>query len=173
MKKEREITTGTDAWNIAGGYVETKILRPLVLLDSYIRVAKFGSETIEESITLPPTVIDRLRIRALEYMMNELRIIIENTEFAIKKQEKSKLKPIIDKLKIAEEKLTKTFDTSIDTRTNNKGITIDEKKFSEALQKLREVKLEIATPLNNSGLIFPVSEEFDLQIIKDNLIQGG
>jgi len=38
---------------------------------------------------------------------------------------------------------------------------------------LRDILEELATPLNASGLIFPTSDETDLDKIKDELIFGG
>lgn len=173
MGKEREVNTGTDSWNVAGGYVDLKILKPLVLLDSYIRVAKFGSEDIMESINMPELLNARYRLQALRYMENELQIIIENTEFAIKKSETKNLGPVRDALKEAQEHLKNASEISTDTRSNTSTVNIKETEFEEALEKLREAKSKISTPLNNSGLIFPSSDEIDLDKIKDNLINGG
>ena len=61
----------------------------------------------------------------------------------------------------------------INQSTNKNSITINIKHFNECLKALRKIKTEIAEPFNDSGLIFPNSDEIDLDAIKNELIHGG
>lgn len=164
---------GSEAWNIADGYTKEKILKPLVQCDSYITIAKYGAEDLGVSLELPEDFKTDCRLQALDRLIDCLRKLITNSNALLKKtgqEEISKINEEIDKL---EEKWDALFEVKTDASTNTEIKKINEEFFGTVLKTLRKVLKEITEPLNQSGLIFPTSEEIDLDRVKQELTFGG
>lgn len=176
IEKNNEITKSSDAWNVAQGYTQLKILKPLVETDKLVRIAIYGSESIEGTIQLREYnhIKTELRIEAIQRLIDTLKEIIENSKFACTKLDSSKK---LDKLSTKIEELIKVLPaiskTVTDQRNNTTTIEIHEKHFNTCLTSLRQIKEAIPIPLNMNNLIFPSSEEIDIEKIKQELIHGG
>ena len=172
---EGEIDRGSDTWNVAKGFTQLKILKPLVEMDGLVKVALYGSENVEETIFLNqnPEMKVTLRVDAMRRLVDVLRELIENSHFALSKEDKK----IMDNLEIdlndIEEVLDALTTRTTDQRTGVDTVKINEPHFIKCLNALRTIKKEIATPLNNNKLIFPSSDEIDLSKIEEQLEYGG
>lgn len=166
------IERGTDAWNVAQGYTHLKILKPLVEMDKLIKVSLYGYENIEED-QFDETFKTRKRIEAINRLIDVLRETIENSYFAMSKEDKKLMeeyeRQVLEVQKVIQAVSFKRQDQRNGTFTE----LINEEHFSVCLEKLRKIKKNITTPLNNSALIFPTSDEIDLNSLKDQLIFGG
>ena len=164
---------GTETWNIAQAYTFSKILLPLVEIDKFINMARYGTDKIDDSMMNTPEMKTIMRIEALHRYMDELRKIIDNSKFVMNKS-------IVDEVTTMEEKLNE-IETVIgaissqetDSRSNQSIVKINEHHFNLCLIKLREVKMPLMDALNKSNLIFPSSDEIDLDKLKNRFVQGG
>jgi len=84
----KDVDLGTDAWNVADGYSKLKILRPLIFLNKYNKIAKFGVEDIGEDLELDNLQLSKRRVTALEMFVYTLKELLEDTSFAIKKTDR-------------------------------------------------------------------------------------
>ncbi|MEX0597015.1 MAG: hypothetical protein WD512_11000 [Candidatus Paceibacterota bacterium] len=173
MEKRAELPNVSDNWNVAGGYVTSKILIPLVLCDKHVRIAQFGAEHIENSIYMNNLERTSYRVEAVKRLIDELKRIIENSIFALKKPDKEKFNDLKKKINKVEEYLGALTKITTDSRNKQETLTINEDHFNLTLLELRRILADLPIPLNDNALIFPSSEEFDFDKIKESLIYGG
>jgi hypothetical protein len=170
------IERGTDAWNIAQGYTALKILKPLVEMDKLVKIAIYGYENIEDAFIFQtqPAMKTQMRIEALQRIIDTLRELFENSEFAMKK---SMTPETLAELQTRTEKVEQVLGAitkeNLDMRTGQRETQINEEHFSTCLNELRNIKQAIPKPLNENALIFPSSDEVDLEKIKLGIIEGG
>ena len=171
----REIESKSDSWNVADGFTKLKILKPLVEMDKLVKIAIYGAETIEETGNLLqyPELRTMIRIEALNRFIDVLRETIENSRFACKKNEQIILDALEQRVFSVRDVLPAISSETIDMRTNARVIAINEEHFGICLEELRDIKKTIPEPLNKSSLIFPSSDEIDLDKIKAQIEQGG
>lgn len=169
-----EIEKSTEAYNVALGYVNLKILKPLYETDILVRKALYGTDELNiDNFQLPHDLIINIRIEAIYRLIDVLREIIENSHFACKKEFKKQLDELEEGVLCVLDVIDGIASEQTDMRSNSKKTIINEKHFNTCLEELRAIKKEIAEPLNRSGLIFPQSEDFDIDRIKQRLIHGG
>lgn len=170
---DSDITKGTETWNIAQGYTYLKILKLLVDLDKYLNISLYGTEHIEETFNQPQAIKTQMRLIAADRLLESLKIIIENTKFVLSKPNKELVEGYKKQIINIELNLSVSHDLKIDARTNETATVINEKQFKECLDALRKIKEEINEPLNQANLIFPSSDEIDLDKLQNKLIYGG
>lgn len=173
---QEEVKKGSEAWNVAQGYTQLKILKPLVEMDKLVKIAIYGAEEIDASLTVEnyPGLKEKLRIEAINRLTDILREVVENSQFACNKADsKETLEKLFTRIKEVEKVLPGIQSKSTDQRTGSAMLTINEEHFNLCLEHLRKIKEEIPTPLNQNNLIFPSSEEIDLDKIKKQIIEGG
>lgn len=168
-----EATETTEAWNVAEGYVKIKILKPLIILDKYDVIARFGMDDFELDIGLTQNEINKRRVDALNRIIFNLRLIINNTSFAIKKADKEFLKGLLERINNVEEFKERVYEERTDMVTGEEELKINENLFNNCLKVLFEVKEQLNVPLNNAGLIFRTTDEVDLDKIMNDIIEGG
>lgn len=174
LQNQTSIEKSTDAWNVAQGYTHLKILKPLVETDKLVKMAIYGTENIEESIQIPEQIKIQIRIEAMNRLIDTLREIIENSDFAMnQKGSQEDLEKLNERIENVEQVINGISKKTIDQRTGTNQTTINEEHFWICLEELRSIKKEIAKPLNKNSLIFPTSDEVDLDKLKNELIYGG
>ena len=171
--EEGDISLGTDAWNVADGYTKLKILRQLILLDSYDTVAQFGTENLEENVYLTPIQINKRRFEAIERFLSTLIQLLGNVHFALKKEDFKKIDDYLARLKQLPEFIPQLYDHKDADRINDEKFDLNEDLFKKILLILQEIKDQINIPLNKAGLIFRPTEEIDLDKIMDEIVSGG
>lgn len=173
FEKSDAIITAADAWNVAQGYTQLKILKPLVEMDKLVKIAIYGYEDIDQSIQFPEQIVTLKRIEAINRLIDVLREIIENTHFVMDKKSGIILEELEERVRKVENIIGAIHRKTTDQRTNEVTIVINDEHFAICLEELRDIKKEIEIPLNNKNLIFPSSDETDLEKIKNQLIFGG
>ena len=170
----KSIENSSEAWNVAQGYTHLKILKPLVETDKLVKIAIYGTENIEDSFNIHPQIKVNMRIEAINRLVDLLKEIIENSRFAMnKKGTKDKIDLLKDDILEVEKYLDKISETKTDQRTQETILNINEEHFNLCLKCLRDIKQELTTPLNQNSLIFPTSDEIDLDKVKQEFIYGG
>jgi len=168
-----EINTGTEAWNVAVGYTQLKILKHLHLLDRWDTLAQFGTEEMDEDNIYNENQIKKRRIEGLQRFQSTLRQLLGNTLFALTKKDQEIVRGLIDRLNNVDEFMNNTYKVSQDELSHEDEFKIDERVFKKILDIFQDIKDSLNTPLNNSGLIFRQSEEVDLDKIMGGIISGG
>lgn len=159
----------TGNWNVAADFVKYKIMKLLYECDQYQMISIFGtSEMIAEFIT-NNEMKTIARLNSIKRLFENLKLIIENTHFAIRKADKIKfdeyyktlerienLMPMIEQIKIVD---------------GRKKIDINEDAFKGLLKEMIKIKKDINEPLNNADLIFNKFEEFDPDKFKESVMK--
>lgn len=174
LQNQTSIEKGSDAWNVAQGYTHLKILKPLVEMDKLVKIALYGTENIEESSMIDEQIKTQMKIEAMNRLIDTLREIIENSNFAMNQKEtKNSLKKLTIRIEQVESVIGGISKTTLDQRTGESQIILNGDHFWICLEELRSIKKEIPEPLNQNSLIFPMSDEIDLDKLKDQFIYGG
>lgn len=164
----------SETWNVAQGYTALKILKPLVEMDKLVKIAIYGTENIEDSFQFPPEFKVQARVEALKRLVDVLKEAVENSEFAMSKQgTPESLKELADRVQKVDDVLDAITSVSSDQRSGMSQVVINEEHFHTCLDELRSIKKEIPKPLNKNSLIFPTSDETDLDAIKKQMIEAG
>jgi len=148
-------------WNVAEGYSKSKILKPLIELDRYLTVAEFGAEDLVEEFNIPEDMKDEIRFKALKRVVSTMLLLIENSKFALKKMDMEGFLVYKKQLKLIQSLMKENvvFKYQVNHRTKSRRVKLIEDKFELFLEKLREIKEEFVTPMNNADLIFSSSND--------------
>lgn len=176
FERGESVERSSDTWNVAQGYTNLKILKPLVELDKLIKIAIYGCENIEESLMFAqnPQLKNQLRVEALQRIVDSLRELFENSEFAMNKSGTPAIfTKLQERTKVVESVLSVVVNQNIDMRTGQTEMSINESHFNICLNELRAIKQAIPKPLNDNSLIFPSGDEINLDAIKQEIIEAG
>ncbi len=155
---------GKGNWNPAKHYSNLKVMKHLYVFDELQSVALFGSEFF-----LNQNELSSSRIEALKKMAYTLKVLIENTHFAVKKGLQADMDKFYEKLGIIESFIPKTYKKINNFVTKTHIIKINEEYFKILFERLIQIKKEVNDPLNKSNLIFTFQEEFDPQAHKKKI----
>lgn len=174
FQKEGTAESGSESWNVAQGYTNLKILKPLVEMDKYVKIALRGSEEIEFSLMLSPEQKVQARIEGIKALVECLRETFENSDFAMEKQgTRDKMEELSQRVEIVAQYLDGVSYNESDARTGSVVTKIDEAHFSNCLNELRDIKKEIPQSLNKNNLIFRGSDEVDLDKLAKMIEESG
>lgn len=168
MGKQRNYIDSSESknWNQADLYSKAKIAKYLIMLDHYEFIANFGtSEMLEEFILENSSNSKYIRatakIKALNWMRKTLEILIDNSKFALRKDDKKKFEKFKKELNLIKI-IMPIVETSFYDQKMKKSVTkIQEVNFEKVLEILSKIKTEMLEPLNKAELIFAATEEFD------------
>jgi len=163
----------TETWNVAQGYINLKILLHLVELDKLVKIAIYGTERIEDSVYMSEEFKKLFRLEAIKRLIDSLLLIIENTKFVMGKETEGTIIDLKDRIQNVKLLIDPIEKKKFDQRTGKSEIDINEEHFSLSLTELRDIKTELNLPLNKHSLIFPSSDEVDLEKYKEQLMYGG
>lgn len=170
----KEVSIGTtDAWNTADGYSKLKVLRHLIMLDRWETIAQFGTEEIGEELMFSENQLKKRRAEALHRFHATMKQLIGNCYFIFKKEDVEKVNNLKIRLGIVEEFIPKTYEMKEDQVAHEELFEIYELSFKKVFNNLQEIKDELNTPLNHSGLIFRQSDEMDLDKMMNEIVEGG
>ena len=158
-------------WNVASEYSRLKIMRPLYLADEYETIATFGYLDFGEELTLNFNE-DVLKIRGFKRLIKTLILIINNSKFAIKGNEKKDLLEYRKELEKFYNVIKVMFKYTYDQRHKTKELKIIAEKYNPALERVLEIKSLINEPLNRYDLIFTHKEEFNPKKAKQHIKEG-
>ena len=160
-----DIQTGN--WNVAKPYTSEKILKWLVLIDTYQTLAIFGYSNIESDVFVRDTNLkNTARLHALKRLIHAIGSLIRNTSFAVKKPAKQKFNEYSLRLLKIEKNIYRLRE---EKKRGNKvvEINIDEILFDKIMDELNGIIDDVNTKLNESDLIFTHTEDYDPKKIKE------
>jgi len=164
-------------WNVARGYSLGKILRLLLEIDEYEKIAEFGTSELIDEFTINENMKTEARLKALRRLLKTLQMVIDNTIFAVKKKDKELLKLYSEDLNKISKVMKYVSRTSFNQRDKKKYTVIDEEKFEVIFEMLIRLKKEINEPLSRAGLIFGTDDsidpdEFNKKLMEDMIFSG-
>lgn len=173
--KEGEMSLGSETWNVADGYTKLKILKILIQLDRYDIIAQFGTEEIDQDLfmNLDENSINKRRVEALLRFTSSLKLLIGNVKFALGKDKSDLINSFKERIDNVNEVIENVAETYKNQVSKTFTLKINEKLFKKCLTVLQNVKDDLNFPINDAGLIFRQSEEFDLDKIQREIEQGG
>lgn len=168
-----EINSGSEVWNNANRFTNEKVMDHLSFFTYLDKIAQFGTINIDEANQMTDNQINKRRVEGLLRLHSEIKMLIEDVHFALKKADHQKVEEMLKRVNTCEEFLNKSYSLKEDAIDHEELFEIDEDKFKKILTIFQDVKSKLNTPLNNAGLIFRPSEEFDLDKIMSEIIEGG
>lgn len=171
MGENKNIPESVEPWNIAKSYSGGFVLMPLLECKRMINVSLFGVEDISLQIETPEQIKSINRINAINRLLQELKQMCDNTYHFVKKTNKESLRKLKDELMEVEEVIDGISYNTSDERNNTQETRINEKHFNLCLNKLQKVYMDIRLPLNK--LIYPLSDELDLEKFKEEMVRLG
>lgn len=177
-KKEDFFSVEQDeqTFNVAGGFVILKILKPMVECDKYEMIAIYGTENMETSITLSPPERNYYRAEALRRLKDTLLVIIENTEFKIKGSRfiwnADNFRTYKTRLSLVSKYINNVTYENVNQLTKQKELLINEDLFDTILEILRDVKTNMNKEINESDLIFKQIEALDIDKVTKRIEEG-
>ena len=164
-------------WNVAQIYTEKKIMSHHLAIDEYQTLAKFGTSNYYQELANQIHIKrarGEIQIDAFRWFIHHLLMLIENSLFALDRNEISKKKLGEDRIKLQKiESEIKNLTTY--TRDEIKKIKICnvQPAFFEKLAEVIEIKLSINEALNKADLIFTYKEKFDPQKYKQEIFEAA
>jgi hypothetical protein len=175
MEESKPDNIGSEAWNIADGYVKLKVLKQVVMCDKLEIIALYGTEDIDDQMLNPipyETVVQR-RVDAINRLKDNIKQLINNVKFAIRKEDEPKFEALRARINLIEEMLDAVSYIAEDQVSHQKTLVIQEEWFRKMLTEMQEIKEEINFPINNAGLIFRKSDEMDFEELLKDISEGG
>lgn len=151
--------TESGNWNSAQTFSDAMVARYYLEACEFERIATFGFNHPDERFLFPPHLIVERRLEALKWLIDSLRILIDNTYFALLSKDKPKATKYYNLLIETEDLLP--YVQSTKTEFSRKVTIIQEDKFKLLIKDLRIIRRELHTYLNRADLIFRHKEEFD------------
>jgi len=157
-------------WSASWVYSDKKIMRYLEVIDDYQTIAKFGGLTLQEQMQFSDDMKAKLRINAIERLVYHLKMIIGNTIFAVRGNDKELLMQFKNNLEYLESIIPKAVIKSWDSKRNTDVIRINEELFTKIFNHLIVIKDEINEPLKRNDLIFIDVQEFNPDEVKNKIL---
>jgi hypothetical protein len=159
----------TTSWNIADGFTKINVLKILIEINLYEEMAKFGGRNGEEVI---PSEIPYKRVEGFDRLMFSLRQIISNCMFQIEREDKDKIKALVERIDLVESFSDGICDITKNDVTKESELKINDIHFRKLLDILTNIKEELHFILNRAGLIFRKGEETDLDEFMKSVYEG-
>lgn len=161
----------SSTWNLADAYVKLKIFKPLFECDVYEIIAQYGVEDIRDMID--PSLVPIRRIEGIYRYKDMLKILIDNSTFIIKKEDKKNFDNMKRHLLFIESVMGEISKLEIHPITKQEMVIINEEYFKKILTALQKLKSDIVTPLNNVGLVFKQNESMSFEELLNDIATGG
>jgi YesN/AraC family two-component response regulator len=134
-------------------------------------IALYGTEKIGEPI-MPDEVISR-RVEAIYRYKDTLKIIFNNSEFIIRKEDKPSFNRMREHLDFVEKMIDGVSKVEENQVTHTQTLVINEEHFRKCLRALQQIKEDVHSPLNSAGVIFRQSDDMSFQELLQDISEGG
>ena len=161
----------SSTWNLADAFVKLKIFKPLFECDIYEIISQYGVEDIRDIID--PSLIPIRRIEGLYRFKDTLKILMDNSNFIIKKEDRENFDNIKKHLLFIERIMDGICRTEVNHVNHNEQIIINEDYFRKILTALQKIKSEIINPLNSAGIVFRQTENLSFEELLEDIATGG
>lgn len=163
--------SGSETWNVADSFVKLKIFKPLYELDRLEMVAQYGTENVGEFIM--PEEIPSRRVDALMRYKDTLKVVFNNTNFIIRKDDRKQYDNLRKHLKFIESVIVGIADVEENQANHTSNLAINENHFRKCLIALQKIKEDLNIPLNNAGIIFRQSDDISFEEMLKDIEESG
>jgi len=165
----------TTPWHTGSGYSAYHVLFPLIECRRLVKVCLHGTDKTELEPHIDQTVLTKNRVVALNRLLHELIQLCDDTYFSIKrkKEDVKRIDGLRKDLAIVERVIDRTSMKTTDQLTKRDGVKLVQPHYDLCFRRLRRILCDIKTPINNAGMIFPVSDAIDLSALAKETIEGG
>jgi len=132
-------------------------------------MAKFGGRNGEQIL---PSEVPYKRVEGFDRMMFAIRQIVSNCMFQIEKQDKEKMKLLVERLDRVESYSDGIANTVTNDVTKESELRINEHHFRNLLDILGNIKQELHELLNHAGLIFRRDGATDIDDFFKSVYEG-
>lgn len=160
-----------ELWNTAKIYSVTHVADPLVLCRKLITVCLFGVEEIGQENFLEQNTLNQNKISAINRLLQELKQLVSDNINFMKKNDRLALEVLDKRLEKVETVIDGVSTTSSDQRNKDILIELNHQHFILCFEELRKINSELKKHL--SDLIFPSGDDYDLEKLKRDIIEGG
>ena len=172
MEKNKETEESTsEVWNISKSYVYEKILKPLIAIDEFDKIAVFGTNNLEGDLALSNMKNNILRntsrLKAFRMEFYTLRVLIRNSKFIVKKNNIKTFEGYSARLLKMEKSIPLLRSEKMRGRRLVE-LNIHEELFDKMHAEVEDKINDINSKLNDVGIIFALGEEKDVEKIKDS-----
>lgn len=164
------VIEGENVWNISDGYTKIKILKPLIEINLYETIAKFGKQNSEDPVL--ESEIPYKRVEGFDRLMFVLRQLISNCMFQIDKEDKVIIKGLVERIDTVEAKADAISTLKIDDVRKEEKLIINEEHFRNSLDILSNIAEELNPILNRAGLIFRRDDITDIDDFMASIYEG-
>lgn len=158
-------------WNTAENYSQIKIMNLLAISDEYEELAESGSLNLLDEI-LNKSNVEEMKIRAFRRLVNHLIRVCNNSYFALKPAQQSKLETFKKELKEIRDNIPSYIGIITNSINKTKKIQLLELYYIK-LERVSEIKKEINVSLNEGDLIFIHKDSFDAKDYKRRIFQDA
>jgi len=173
MGDENYIEQESEVWNNAKGFSTYHVLFPLIECRKLTKVCLFGVEEIGQEGGLPLSIINQNKVNAMNRLHQELTQICDDVSFVMDLKTGSMIQKLQVRLQNIEKVIGAISRNTTDDRNGQTEIILNWNHFNNVFAELRSVLADIKKPLNMKNLIFPASDEIDMDKIKQEIIDGG
>jgi hypothetical protein len=161
----------SSTWNLADAYVKLKIFKPLFECDVYEMIAQYGVEDVRDIIE--PFMLVSKRIEGLYRYKDTLKILMDNSLFIIKKEDKENFIKLKNHLLFIENIMDGVSRIEHNQVNHTDSLIINEEYFRKVLTSLQKIKSDIVSPLNSAGIVFRQNESMSFEELLDDIATGG
>jgi len=172
MEKNKETEESTsEVWNISKSYVYEKILKPMIDIDKYDKIAVFGTTDLEADLFLSNMKNEILRntarLKAFRMEFYTLRVLIRNSKFIVKKNNIKTFENYSARLLKMEKSIPLLRSEKMRGR-KLVDLDIHEELFDKMHAEVEDKINDINSKLNEVGIIFALGEEKDVNKLKES-----
>ena len=158
-------------WNTAEHYSQIKIMNLLAIADEYEELAESGSLNLLDEI-LNKSHVEEMKIRAFRRLINHLIRICNNSYFALKPAQQTKLETFKNELKEIRDNIPAFIGIVNNSINKTKTLRLLDSYYLK-LERVSEIKKEINVSLNEGDLIFIHKDNFDAKDYKKRIFQDA
>ena len=173
VESQSTIPMESETWNNARGFSTYHVLFPLIEARKLVKLCLFGVEEPGQEVGVPKTILNLNKINAINRLLQELQQIVQDNDFVMDKQTKELMDGLQERLDSVEQVIDGISRETTDSRNGHSETVLNEEHYKNCLKELRLILSEIKKPLNMKNLIFPASDELDLDKLKEEIVQGG
>jgi len=164
----------TEAWSVAKNFTFNHITDPLNRFKYWSEIARFGTIETDEDMLMSDDQVDRKRAEAVRRCWAILKGLIDDTGFKIIKKDRDKRDKIHEKLvKEYPKYMSRLLIPRTDNFSHDDRIEVNEEWLEEVLLGLEGLKRTYLQLLDNTGLLFRISEAFDVEREMKEFEEGG
>jgi len=161
----------SEPWNLAKVYSQTHIQEPLDECQQLLKICLFGTLEFGMCNKISSNEVNENKVEALNRLLQNLKTIIDNSNFMVDKKEKEVQNTIEKKLNEVEAVIDSVSREGVNSLNKQRIIELNYEHYNNCLRVLRQCLREIKVSVKRFLTIS--TDELDIEKIKQDIIDGG